>query len=233
MKYLVVILMCFAVVACSTKESNLVITGKVEGLKKGKLYLQKIEDTLLVNIDSVIVDGDANFEFEALVKSPQIHYLYLDKLDNSEFDDRIRFFAEEGEMTINTTLKNFEEATIEGSENQVKLEYFNAMIKRFNKENLALVKEDFEAQKANDQDKLLELEKRFDRNLKRRYLYTVNYALNQKDFEVAPYLMVSEVFDANIKYLDTVYNNLAPKVKKSFYGEELKSLIKERKTIEE
>ena len=136
-------------------------------------------------------------------------------------------------MTINTTLKNFEEATIEGSENQVKLEYFNAMIKRFNKENLALVKEDFEAQKANDQDKLLELEKRFDRNLKRRYLYTVNYALNQKDFEVAPYLMVSEVFDANIKYLDTVYNNLAPKVKKSFYGEELKSLIKERKTLEE
>jgi hypothetical protein len=107
------------------------------------------------------------------------------------------------------------------------------MIKRFNKENLALVKEDFEAQKANDQDKLLELEKRFDRNLKRRYLYTVNYALNQKDFEVAPYLMVSEVFDANIKYLDTVYNNLAPKVKKSFYGEELKNLIKERKTLEE
>ena len=44
--------------------------------------------------------------------------------------------------------------------------------------------------------------------------------------------MVSEVFDANIKYLDTVYNNLAPKVKKSFYGEELKSLIKERKTLE-
>jgi hypothetical protein len=232
MKYLVVILMCFAVVACTTKESNLIIIGKVDGLKKGKLYLQKIEDTLLVNIDSVIVDGDANFEFEALVKSPQIHYLYLDKLDNSEFDDRIRFFAEEGEMTINTTLKNFEDATVMGSENQVKLEYFNAMIKRFNKENLALVKEDFEAQKANDQDKLLELEKRFDRNLKRRYLYTVNYALNQKDFEVAPYLMVSEVFDANIKYLDTVYNNLAPNVKKSFYGEELKSLIKERKALE-
>lgn len=232
MRYILSVLVFATIISCTTKESNLSITGQVQGLKRGKLYLQKIEDTTLVSIDSLIVEGDSNFEFDVMLKSPQIHYLYLDKLDNSEFDDRITFFAEEGEMTIDAKLKTFEEAKISGSKNHDKLVDFNSIMKRFNKENLDLIKADFEAQKAQDQDAILEIGKKFDNNLKRRYLYTVNFALNNKDFEVAPYLAVTEVFDANIKYLDTIYNNLTPKVKKSLYGKQLKDLIKERKASE-
>ena len=232
MRYILSVLVFATIISCTTKESNLSITGQVQGLKRGKLYLQKIEDTTLVSIDSLIVEGDSNFEFDVMLKSPQIHYLYLDKLDNSEFDDRITFFAEEGEMTIDAKLKTFEEAKISGSKNHDKLVDFNSIIKRFNKENLDLIKADFEAQKAQDQDAIIEIGEKFDNNLKRRYLYTVNFALNNKDFEVAPYLAVTEVFDANIKYLDTIYNNLNPKVKKSLYGKQLKDLIKERKAAE-
>lgn len=229
MRYLLTLLAFVCIISCTTKESNLTITGQVKGLKKGRLYLQKIDDTLLVNIDSILVDGDANFGFDVLLKSPQVHYLYLDKLDNSEFDDRITFFAEEGEMTINTTLKTFEDAKITGSENHLKLMDYNSIMKRFNEENLNLIKADFAAQQANNQDEILAIGEKFDNNLKRRYLYTVNFALNNKNLEVAPYLAVSEVFDANIKYLDTIYNNLNPKVQKSLYGKQLKDLIKERK----
>lgn len=232
MRYILSVLVFATIISCTTKESNLSITGQVQGLKRGKLYLQKIEDTTLVSIDSLIVEGDSNFEFDVMLKSPQIHYLYLDKLDNSEFDDRITFFAEEGEMTIDAKLKTFEEAKISGSKNHDKLVDFNSIMKRFNKENLDLIKADFEAQKAQDQDAIIEIGEKFDNNLKRRYLYTVNFALNNKDFEVAPYLAVTEVFDANIKYLDTIYNNLNPKVKKSLYGKQLKDLIKERKASE-
>ena len=65
--------------------------------------------------------------------------------------------------------------------------------------------------------------------MKRKYLYTVNFAITNKEYEIAPYLAVSEIFDANIKYLDTIYTSLKPKVRKSKYGKALKDYIEERK----
>ncbi|WP_316931602.1 hypothetical protein [Flavimarina sp. Hel_I_48] len=65
--------------------------------------------------------------------------------------------------------------------------------------------------------------------VRRKYLYTVNFAMNNKNLEVAPYLAISEIFDANVKYLDTIYKALEPDIRKSKYGKTLKGFIKERK----
>lgn len=216
--------------ACSEKESNLVITGAVKGLKKGTLYLQKIQDTVLVTLDSMEVKGQPNFIFETSIESPQVLYLYLDKADGTEYNDRILFFAEPGEMTLTTTLKNFEaDAVVGGSENHKKLLDYQKMISRFDEQNLALIKENLAAQQKGDTALAVETSSKYDNLLKRRYLYTVNYALNQKDYEVAPYLAVSEIFDANIKYLDTIFGSLPPKVKDSKYGKSLGEILKDRR----
>ena len=141
-------LVFISIVACSKKESNLLVKGNIEGLKKGTLYLQKIDDTLLVNVDSVEISGDANFILEDYISSPQMMYLTLDKVDNEEYDERIEFFAEEGEVIINTTLKNFQtDAKVTGSANQEKLQEYREMIKKFNDRNLELIQQNFEAQR--------------------------------------------------------------------------------------
>lgn len=232
-KLALLLVILISITACSEKESNLIVSGEVKGLKKGTLYLQKIKDTMLVNVDSVVVNGDANFSLEAFIESPQIMYLYLEKVDDNQYDDRIDFFADEGQITINTKLEKFEtSANIVGSVNQEKLVEYRKMISRFNDQNLDLIKESFEAEKAEDEEKLMEIDQKYDRLLKRKYLYTVNFAINNKDKEIAPYLALSEVFDANIKYLDTIYTSLTPEVKKSKYGRELKDFLKERKKEE-
>lgn len=219
--------------ACSKKESNLIVKGNIEGLKKGVLYLQKIEDTLLVNVDSVVIRGDSNFILEDYISSPQMMYLYLDKVDNLDYEERIDFFAEEGEITIHTTLKNFEtDARITGSVNQKKLDEYKKMMRRFNDRNLELIQQNFEAQRDENEELLLATNQEYDKLLKRKYLYTVNFAINNKDLELAPYLALSEVFDANIKYLDTIFNSMTPEVKKSRYGKELKDFLKERRKLE-
>lgn len=222
-----------AVAACSEKESNLIVNGNIKGLKKGTVYLQKIEDTSLVNVDSVEVDGDPQFVLETFIESPQMMYLYLEKKDDSKFDDRLEFFADQGQVTITTSLEKFEtDAKIVGAENQKKLMEYRRMMDRFNDNNLDLIKESFEAQKAEDDEKLIEIDKKYDNLLKRKYLYTVNFAINNKDLEIAPYLALSEVFDANIKYLDTIYNSLNKDVKKSKYGKDLKKFLEQRKEDE-
>ena len=222
----------FLVTSCS-KEGDFKLTGKINGLKKGTIYLQKIEDTTLVTLDSLVVDGNSEFEFIADLKEPQIVYLTLEKVDAYEYDDSIIIFAEPGEMTLNTSLKNFEsQAAITGSENQLKLDEYTKIIHRFNDQNLDLIKKSFEVRKDAVEDSILYYDNQLQNLTKRKYLYTVNFAISNKDYEVAPYLAVSEIFDANVKYLDTIYNSLKPKIKKSKYGSALKDYIKERKTAE-
>ena len=65
--------------------------------------------------------------------------------------------------------------------------------------------------------------------LKRRYLYTANFALNNAKKEIGPYLALSEIPDANVKYLDTIAKAMTPEVAKSKYGKMLRDYIVERK----
>lgn len=228
---LLLALLCLA--ACSSEETNLKITGKVQGLKKGTLYLQKINDTSLVTIDSVVMKGNETFAFETSIESPQVLYLYLNKKDNNIYDDRIMFFAEPGEMIINTTLKKFEQdAVVEGSENQKKLLEYQSMINRFNTRNLELIQKSVQAQQEENLASLDSANAEYDKLLRRRYLFTVNFAINNKDLDIAPYLAISEIYDANIKYLDTIYSSLTPEVKESRYGRSLQEFLEERREMD-
>lgn len=232
-KLSLLLLIALSFAACSEKESNLVVNGNIKGLKKGTVFLQKVEDTSLVNIDSVEINGNSQFVLRTDIESPQIMYLYLDKVDNSKYDDRLEFFAEKGKVNITTSLEKFgADAKVTGAKNQEKLTEYRKMMKRFNDKNLDLIKQNFQAQKDQDEEKLMEINKQYDNLLKRKYLYTVNFAINNKDLEIAPYLALSEVFDANIKYLDTIYNSLNKDVKKSKYGEDLKEFLEKRREQE-
>ena len=67
----------------------------------------------------------------------------------------------------------------------------------------------------------------------RKYLYAVNFALNNRNFEVSPFVALSEIRDVNLKYLDTIQKSMSPKVAKSLYGKKLIQLYQERKKLEE
>ncbi|WP_103071228.1 DUF4369 domain-containing protein [Aquimarina sediminis] len=235
MKYFSILsLLIVILISCtSPKEGNLTISGNIKGLKKGTLYLQKIQDTVLVNLDSVNIDGNSEFMFVSNLEEPEIHYLYLDKNDGTRYNDRIDFFAEPGEIIITTSVLDFErDIKIQGGKNQDKYLEYKKMLKRFNERNLRLIKENFEASKQKDDEKLIENDKAYKTLLKQKYLYTINFAVNNRKLEVAPYITLNEVYDANIKFLDTVAKSLSPKVKKSLYGKQLIKYIKDRKEKE-
>lgn len=236
MKYFSILLLLTVLLAnCSTptKEGNVTVIGNIKGLKKGVVYLQKIQDTLLVNVDSVSIDGNSEFVLKSEVKEPEIHYLYLDKNDGKQYNDRIDFFVEPGEITITTNLLDFEnDVKIKGGKNQEKYTEYKKMLKRFNERNLRIIKEDFEASKQKDDEKLIENDKAYKNLMRQKYLYTINFAVTNRKLEVAPYITLNEVFDANIKFLDTVARSLSPKVKKSLYGKQLIKYIDDRKAKE-
>ena len=209
------------------------LSGTVKGLKKGTLLLQKFEDTILVTVDSLVVDGNSQFRFSQKVESPEIYFLYVQLKDGTLRDDRITFFGETGNLNIQTNLKNFgSAATVSGSKNDSLLKDYNTLKQRYVSKNLELIQERLKS-KTNSNDSLnKELEQKQQSLVSNKYFATINFAMNHSDFEVAPYLVLSEAYNSNIKYLDTVYNVLSPKIKNSKYGKELESFIKERKALD-
>ncbi len=218
------------IVSCGKETHDLTVKGTVKDLKKGTLYLQKMQDSTLINVDSLVVSGQTEFELHSELESPEVFFLHLNKT-NEDSDRKIVFFADKGVTEIHTTLKDFAyDAQINGSEQQKKLEEYLKMMERFNDKNLDLIKKEFEAKSSNDSTLILENQKAFENLVKSKYLYTVNFAVTNNDSEVAPYLALTEIYDAQIKWLDTINNSLTPKIKDSKYGKELESFIAKRKT---
>jgi hypothetical protein len=72
------------------------------------------------------------------------------------------------------------------------------------------------------------LENISNRNLQRGYAFAINFALNNKNSFVAPFIALKEIPDANVKYLDSIYSVLSPEVSNSKYGKELAVLLKKK-----
>ena len=229
-KYLTILTVFILFTACSSNEDKMTLTGNVKGLKKGTLLLQKIQDSVLVSVDSVLVNGSSLFSFKETILEPEIYYLNV-RLENGILkDDRIAFFAEANPINIGTTLTNFTiDAMVTGSNNQEKYKTYKKIIDRYSDRNLELIEQIFEATKQGNDSLANKLDSIQKSILAKKYLATISFALSNKDFEISPYLMVSHVNDAKLVYLDSVYNNLTPKIKDSKYGKDLKSLIGSRK----
>lgn len=234
-KILIAALAFSALVACDKKENdkNLHITGKVEGLKQGELYIQHIVDTSLVTLDSITIDGDSNFKSDIQIPEAEMLYLSLNRGTSNSLDNILPFFAEPGNMTIETTLKEFyAKAKITGSKNNDLYNDFKKIKMRYNDEKNKTFSLTILARKINSAQKLDSLNQRADKLTMRSYLDAINFAVNNGKHEVAPYIALTEIYDANIKYLDTIQKSMSPEVAKSKYGKQLTEFIAKRKASE-
>ncbi|WP_420321919.1 DUF4369 domain-containing protein [Flagellimonas sp.] len=219
--------LAISIASCDSKTTNtMTVSGNIKGLKKGTLFLQHFKDSTLVALDSLEIEGDGNFVFSQEVESPEIFYLYLKKQDNNDINDRIIFFGESGEITINTSWNTFDiEPEILGSESHEKFEEFNSMISNFNIRELELVQKAQPQENQESSISLDSLQQLIDRNIIARYRYVLNFGLNNGDSHVTPYVLLTQANDANPKYLDSIYGTLSEEVAASKYGKALKSYL--------
>ena len=203
----------------------MIVSGNIDGLKKGTIYLQKQQDSIIVSIDSILVEGNSNFKLETEINEPDIYYLYLDKNDGDSLNDIITFFGNNGEINIKTSLKNFDSSyEISGSKNTELLQEYFSIIRKFNLQNLDLLEIFYKAQIENNQAKIDSVNTQIENLIKRKYLYTLNFATNNSEFEISPYLAVSQIADANQEFLLKLYDTLPEKIKNSKYGKILQTL---------
>lgn len=222
-------------VSCNEKQStkDLVLTGNIKGLKSGTLYIQRIKDTTLVAIDTIKISGDSHFTSEFDLDSPEMLYLFLDRGVTNSLDNNISFFAEKGKMNIETSLDFFTaDAKITGSKNQELYDEYRKVMARYVDQDLTLIQKKLMAYKKNKVEEMNKIEEEQKSILKSKYLYTTNFAVNNGGYEVAPYVALAEIYDINLKYLDTIQKSMSPKVSKSLYGKKLTDFYAARKKEE-
>lgn len=230
-KIFTTILFISIIFGCSSdKEHLMTVKGTIEGLKKGTLYLQKFDDSLLIAVDSVKLNGVNTFELKTAVENPEIYYLTLNTVNAPE---RILFFGEPGLVTINSRFDRFNTShKISGGKNQQLLSKHQEMLRQFNDRQLELIERNFKAIKAKNNLLNAKVQSEYDQLIKRKYLYTTNFAVQNADCEIAPYLALTDLYNANLTLLDTINNSLSDKVRQSKYGIKLGEYVKKIKSTE-
>lgn len=203
------------------KEMNLNIV--IDGFKKGNIYLQKIQDSTLINIDSIFIENNKAIVLKHEINSPEIFFI---NLDISKNDNRIEFFGEEGYIDIKTTLKKFSsEFEVSGSYNDSIYRKYLNIIKQFNYKRLDLIKKSFEISQNKKLDSVKLIESEIENLNKRQYLYSLNYAVTNGDSHVAPFIALNEFSQGSKVLLDTIKNSLSKDVLSSKYGTMLEKTI--------
>lgn len=220
--------------ACTKKEKpegNVHIYGKVAGLKQGAIVIRNDENTK--TLDSISISGDESFESHFTLETPQMLHIYLNRGVSNNIDNSLDLFAEPGDIRIETTLDRFyADAKITGSKNHEKYTEFKKINQRYTDQHLELTKKRFEAFKNKTVFDEATAAAEVEKIETRRYLAAINFALNNKDLDVAPFIALTEVGRANLKLLDTVASALPPKVRTAKYGKMLDEFIAMRKAAE-
>lgn len=209
--------------SCNTNtKKDFRINGTIKGLTKGTIYLEKLKDSIFKPVDSFLVRDNGKFSVGDMIDSPEIYYLRI----KEKPDETILIFGEKGSIIVKSKLEKFNiSAKVSGSSNHDLLTEYKKMVQKFNDKRLDLFKANLEAEQAHDQTGIDSLNKVHSSLIRRRYLYTTNFAVNHADKEIAPYLALTELYNANISLLDTVNNSLTEKIQLSKYGKQLDRFI--------
>jgi hypothetical protein len=214
----------FIIMGCENEKNQINVNVQIDGFKKGKIYLQKIKDSVLVNLDSIFVDSKNPITLKSKIESPEIFYIDLDIAGK---DNKIAFFAEKGDIKIATNLKRFNtDFEISGSSNDSVYRNYLRVIKKFNNNKLDLIKVSFD--NSIDKDSVAIIQTKIKSLNKRQYMYSLNFAVTNGKYHVAPYIALSEFYNSEKVLLDTIKASLSNEVLNSKYGKILKELIESK-----
>lgn len=218
----------FLLLGCENNiNKNMNVNINIKNFKKGHVYLQKVTDSAIVNIDSSFVKNEKPIIFEYDIESPELFYV---NLDISKLDNRIEFFGEKGNITIDTSLEKFNsDFKINGSYNDSIYREYLKIIKQFNNKKLDLIELSFNLSKANQVDSLVKVQKNLETLNKSQYLYNLNYVVSNGDRFISPLIAINEFSQASKVIKDTIRKSMSKEVQESKYGKIFEKLVEKTK----
>ena len=213
-----IIIFLIILTSCSSEKENLIIEGKISGVKNSKIYLSSVDEEEI--LDSVnIIDG--KFTLKTYVdKTKEMSMILGDKNSEDKFD----FISEPAHILFTSSKDKF---VFNGQIQNSKLytDYINLknQINRFDEKDLEMLAEQIEISVIGNPNKYDSIN---DQRLKlnqRKILFIVNYASNNSSNPISAFISYKYRENINEKFLEKIYENLSEEIKNSYYGAKLSS----------
>lgn len=219
-KYSILLLLVFS---CNINQENFKLSGNINGLENGVIYLIKSKSSEEeIILDSTTVDNSSSFLLKGYIKEPQILIIRLGESNINE----IEFFAEIGEMKLNTSNKRFQfDAQFSGSRHQGNLDKFNSYLMKFEEDDIDLLELQIQESIKGDKKKIDSISILRENNDKRKILFVINYITNNNKEIISPYLALKYSKDIKPEYLTKIYKSYNKEIAESKYGIELNKII--------
>ncbi|MDQ1771349.1 redoxin domain-containing protein [Labilibaculum sp. A4] len=210
--------------SCTSKDQYK-LTGKVEGMTEGKVYLSKLQDNKLVKTDSTVMTA-TGFSFEGTVASPDLYYIELEGQRGA-----IQLFLENTAITVDANVENLREAKVTGSLNQDVLTNFGALQKGFQEKQQALYSEYQKAAEVKNQVAMDSIEAEFNKSEADKFTASKEFLKLNGNTAAAAFVAYRIAFPLEAAEMEEVYAVLGENALKSSYAGLLKDKIEVLKKV--
>ena len=219
MKYNIIIFLII-LTSCSSEMENLIIEGKISGVKNSKIYLSNVEEGKIIDSANII---DGEFKLQTYLDSAEEMCIIL---GNKNSENKFYFISEPVDVLFTSSKDKFVfNGKIQNSKLYSEYKNLNNQINQFDEKDVEMLAKQIEISINGNQNKYDSInEQRLKLNQK-KILYIVNYAMNNTSNPLSAFISYKYRENINKKYLEKIYENLSDEVKDSFYGEKLSSMF--------
>ena len=217
MKYNIIIFLII-LTSCSLEKKNLIIEGKISGVKNSKIYLSFVEEGKI--IDSVnIIDG--KFKLQTYIDaSIEMSIILGDKNSENKFD----FISEPAHIFFKSSKDKFVfNGKIQNSKLYVDYRNLKNQINRFDEKDLEMLSEQIQISVEGNQNKYDSINEQRLKLNQRKILFIVNYAMSNKTSPLSAFISYKYRNSISDDYLKKIFENLSDEIKGSYYGAKLNS----------
>lgn len=213
--------------SCSGKQPDeFRIRGKVKGVESGLIYLQKVEEGTWIKIDSAIIKS-GSFSFTGSQAQPEIRYLVL-KGGNSS----VPFFNGNYEIDMVVDLDTVENSIVKGSPDQDIYQQYVKKSEELSAKSDAIYESWKKAKAANDTAAMESLNKQSEEMEGQEKQMIVDFAKEHRTSVVAPYLVIKNGWQFDLKELQDLAAAMDTSLKRSIYQQSIIRRIDILKSVE-
>ena len=213
-----IIIFLIILTSCSSEKENLIIEGKISGVKNSKIYLSSVDEEEI--LDSVnIIDG--KFTLKTYVdKTKEMSMILGDRNSEDKFD----FISEPAHILFTSSKDKFVfNGQIQNSKLYTDYKNLKNQINRFDEKDLDMLAEQIEISVIGNPNKYDSINEQRLKLNQRKILFIVNYASNNSSNPISAFISYKYRENINEKFLEKIYKNLSEEIKNSYYGAKLSS----------
>lgn len=220
---LAILVFALAAFSCQSAKDEYSIKGSIDGVDKGKIYLQKLVDGQPKTVDSTELSG-GKFSFKGKMDIPDFRLLRLN--DREYF---AQFFLDDASVTVAAKKDSLRATKITGSPTNDVFRAYVAEMDKLSKEVMGIQEKYQSAMSTGNADAANKAKIDYQAMMDNNKVFTKNFIKEHSNSVVSAFILLQYASQLESNDVADIVSKFAPEIDKSEYVVKLKELVDEQK----